>query len=95
MKITISEHAGFCPGVRHADKTVRDLIKQPSRGRIFTIGKLIHNRLEFMCLRHINSNLFHRTIDILIQIVYSIHIHKTKWRNSYDYQKRQYISPSG
>lgn len=45
MKITISEHAGFCPGVRHADKTVRDLIKQPSYGRIFTIGKLIHNRL--------------------------------------------------
>ena len=44
MKINVSKYAGFCPGVKRADKTVRDLINDPEL-RVFTLGDLIHNRL--------------------------------------------------
>ncbi|MBQ2875868.1 MAG: 4-hydroxy-3-methylbut-2-enyl diphosphate reductase [Clostridia bacterium] len=44
MKITLSEYAGFCPGVRRADNEVRSLIKNRKCGeRVFTLGHLIHN----------------------------------------------------
>ena len=44
MKIVKSEMAGFCPGVRRADITVRELISNRAPGeRIYTLGKLIHN----------------------------------------------------
>ena len=46
MKINLSQYAGFCPGVRRADETVRERIKNAeSGGRIYTLGHLIHNRL--------------------------------------------------
>ena len=46
MKINLSKYAGFCPGVRRADETVRGLIESSNNeGRIFTLGHLIHNRL--------------------------------------------------
>ncbi len=46
MEIRLSKHAGFCPGVRNADKTVEKLIANRKSGeRIFTLGNLIHNRI--------------------------------------------------
>ena len=46
MKINLSQYAGFCPGVRRADETVRERIKNAEAGgRIYTLGHLIHNRL--------------------------------------------------
>ena len=45
MRVTLSKYAGFCPGVRNADKTVNRLLSDNDRCRIYTIGKLIHNRL--------------------------------------------------
>ncbi|MBR5448827.1 MAG: 4-hydroxy-3-methylbut-2-enyl diphosphate reductase, partial [Clostridia bacterium] len=45
MQYILSEHAGFCPGVRSADKTVNRLIGSDGAHRIFTLGNLIHNRL--------------------------------------------------
>ena len=44
MIITVSEYAGFCPGVKRADREIRRLIESYD-GKIFTLGKLIHNRL--------------------------------------------------
>ena len=44
MKITVSKYAGFCHGVRNADRIVQNLIKT-SDSRIYTLGSLIHNRL--------------------------------------------------
>ncbi len=44
MNITLSKNAGFCPGVKRADLTIRSLIKNKAeKERIFTLGKLIHN----------------------------------------------------
>ena len=46
MEIIVSDHAGFCPGVKNADKCIRDLLeKRKLNQRIFTLGHLIHNRL--------------------------------------------------
>ena len=46
MKINLSQDAGFCPGVRRADESVRNRIKASQNGeRIYTLGHLIHNRL--------------------------------------------------
>ena len=46
MKIILSENAGFCPGVKRADKTVRSLLsKRQSNEKIYTLGALIHNSL--------------------------------------------------
>ena len=46
MDIILSKYAGFCPGVRRADKIIQDLIKDRSTGdRIYTLGHLIHNRI--------------------------------------------------
>ena len=44
-KIILSENAGFCPGVRRADELVRQILDKNSDSKIFTLGKLIHNRL--------------------------------------------------
>ena len=44
ISITLSESAGFCPGVRRADISIRRLIDTRSEGEIIcTIGELIHN----------------------------------------------------
>ncbi len=44
MNITLSKNAGFCPGVKRADKEVMRLVCERQEGeRIFTLGKLIHN----------------------------------------------------
>ncbi len=45
MNITLSKYAGFCPGVKRADLTVRRLIEENEGGVIYTLGHLIHNRL--------------------------------------------------
>ena len=46
MKIILSENAGFCPGVKRTDKTVRSLLsKRQSNEKIYTLGALIHNSL--------------------------------------------------
>ena len=46
MKIKISENAGFCPGVKRADTTVRSLIsKKSDKEKIYTLGSLIHNSI--------------------------------------------------
>ena len=44
MNITLAENSGFCTGVRRADKFINALIAE-NDGKIFTLGKLIHNRL--------------------------------------------------
>ena len=44
MKLRLSENAGFCPGVKRADITVRNLIKNRAPNeKIYTLGALIHN----------------------------------------------------
>ncbi len=43
MEIKVARYAGFCFGVRRAVETVEALIASPDRGRIYTLGKLIHN----------------------------------------------------
>ena len=44
--VKLSKFAGFCPGVRRADETVRGLLFNGGKNtRIYTIGHLIHNRL--------------------------------------------------
>ena len=46
MKITLSKNAGFCPGVRRADKLVRDLVEKKNESdKIYTLGSLIHNKI--------------------------------------------------
>ena len=46
MKINLSKYAGFCPGVRRADNTIRDILnKQQGNGRVYTLGQLIHNSI--------------------------------------------------
>jgi len=46
LKINLSKYAGFCPGVRRADETIRTLLKEKRPDeRIYTLGHLIHNRL--------------------------------------------------
>ncbi len=45
MNIRLSEGAGFCPGVKRADATIRKLIDEKAENeRIYTLGALIHNR---------------------------------------------------
>ena len=45
MKVTLSEHAGFCPGVRRADVSVNRLLSERKNTKIYTLGNLIHNRI--------------------------------------------------
>ena len=45
MKVNLSKHAGFCPGVKRADLTIQKLINENSDKKIYTLGHLIHNRL--------------------------------------------------
>jgi len=46
LEITVSKFAGFCQGVRRADKIVNDLITDSiGHRRIYTLGHLIHNRI--------------------------------------------------
>ena len=46
MKIIVSENAGFCPGVKRADNTVRSLLSNKQENEIiYTLGALIHNSL--------------------------------------------------
>ena len=44
MSVIVSENAGFCPGVKRADITVRSLIENKKQNeKIYTLGSLIHN----------------------------------------------------
>ena len=45
MKVKLSNYSGFCPGVKRADEKIHQLIKDDSDKIIYTLGKLIHNRL--------------------------------------------------
>ncbi len=46
MNIRLSKNAGFCPGVKRADDSIRRLIENKSENEtIYTLGTLIHNRL--------------------------------------------------
>ena len=46
MNITVAENAGFCPGVKRADITIRRLIENKAENeRIYTLGHLIHNQI--------------------------------------------------
>ncbi len=46
MTLTLSENAGFCPGVKRADAAVQRLIKERAANeRIYTLGALIHNKI--------------------------------------------------
>ena len=52
MSITVSEYAGFCPGVRKADKLVHKILSESNDGeRVYTLGSLIHNRIYNQELR--------------------------------------------
>ena len=45
-EIILSKNAGFCPGVKRADEFVFNLISTENKdAKIFTLGKLIHNRI--------------------------------------------------
>ena len=45
MRVTLSENAGFCPGVKRADDAVRRLIAERAKNEIiYTLGTLIHNK---------------------------------------------------
>ena len=44
MNITLAKNSGFCTGVKRADNFIRALIEKRD-GKIYTLGKLIHNRL--------------------------------------------------
>ncbi len=60
MKINLSQYAGFCPGVRNADKIIHTLVSEKTNSaRIYTLGHLIHNstytkQLEAMGVRSID-----------------------------------------
>jgi 4-hydroxy-3-methylbut-2-enyl diphosphate reductase len=41
----LSKHAGFCPGVRRADETVKKLLASSDEEKIYTLGNLIHNKM--------------------------------------------------
>ena len=46
MSLTVSKYAGFCPGVRKADKIVNETMDKAGLGeRVYTLGSLIHNRI--------------------------------------------------
>ena len=44
MNVTLAKNSGFCTGVKRADKFINALISDGD-GKIYTLGKLIHNRL--------------------------------------------------
>ncbi|MBP3334069.1 MAG: bifunctional 4-hydroxy-3-methylbut-2-enyl diphosphate reductase/30S ribosomal protein S1 [Clostridia bacterium] len=43
MDIKVSKYAGFCFGVKRAVDMVNELLDDPSNGRIFSLGDIIHN----------------------------------------------------
>ena len=50
MKIKVADSAGFCWGVKRAvDMAIRSI--EDSKGRVFCLGELIHNRLEIERLK--------------------------------------------
>ena len=53
--VNLSKYAGFCPGVKGADKTVNELIKKAD-SRIYTLGNIIHNRLYNESLQKMGVN---------------------------------------
>ena len=58
MKITLAENAGFCFGVSRAVEEVYRLSEPGHKGRICTVGSLIHNP-------HIISELSSRGVEII------------------------------
>ena len=41
--VTVASHAGFCFGVKRATEAVEELLRSGTGGKIYTLGKLIHN----------------------------------------------------
>ena len=58
MQITLAKSAGFCFGVSRAVNEVYNLSSDKSNGRIYTVGKLIHND-------HIVSELEGRGVKVI------------------------------
>lgn len=58
MEITVAKSAGFCFGVSRAVEEVYRLSEPAHRGRIYTVGSLIHNP-------HIVSELAERGVEII------------------------------
>ena len=54
MSVTLAKGSGFCHGVRLVDKRVKSLIEGDCPGKVFTIGKLIHNRLYIESLEKLD-----------------------------------------
>ena len=56
MNVKLAENSGFCPGVKRADDSVKALINKGGE-KIYTLGKLIHNRLynESLSEKGVNS----------------------------------------
>ena len=70
MEIILSKNAGFCPGVRNADKALKDIIGVKSdEERIYTLGKLIHNQSYVDDLKKKGVNII--SIDELENVFYS------------------------
>ncbi len=43
MNLSVSEHAGFCFGVKRADELMEQLLSEKDSAPLFTLGELIHN----------------------------------------------------
>ena len=58
MKINLSKCGGFCPGVKRADKEIRQLLseKKPDEN-IYIIGPLIHNDIYNEQLKALGANI--------------------------------------
>ena len=66
LKINLSKYAGFCPGVRRADNTIRDILnKQQGNGRVYTLGQLIHNSIYTDELARLGASVISFLLPIL------------------------------
>ena len=45
MKVCVASDCGFCPGVKRADETLNKLLNENRTAKIYTLGKIIHNRI--------------------------------------------------
>jgi len=52
MTVTLAKHAGFCPGVKRADKTISNAVDRRKEGeKLYTLGDIIHNETYVNSLR--------------------------------------------
>jgi 4-hydroxy-3-methylbut-2-enyl diphosphate reductase len=43
MKVIVAEKRGFCPGVRQAINTAEQILAEPGKGPVYSLGPVIHN----------------------------------------------------